>query len=148
MEQHTLVIREAHQEDIPTLTILMDQLGYPVSEDDLRRRFTALQDHQDYQTYVAEADGEVVGMIGLIHQMRFERDGTHVRIGALVVDENVRGGGIGRALLQAAEGWAGTMGARAMTLNSGNREERNGAHDFYRHMGYEAGSTGFVKPLQ
>lgn len=148
MEQHTLVIREVQQEDLQVVAVLMDQLGYPVSEEDLRSRFAALQEHPDYQAYIAESDGNVVGMIGLIQELRFERDGKHVRIGALVVDENYRGGGIGKALLQAAESWAGTVGARAMALNSGNREERTGAHAFYRHMGYTAGSTGFVKLIQ
>ncbi len=146
MEQ-TLVIREAHQEDIAALAVLMDELGYPVSEEDMNTRFLALQEHPDYQCYVAESDGEVIGMIGLIRELRFERDGVHVRIGSLVVREQQRGGGIGKALILAAEGWAGSVGARALALNSGNREERTGAHDFYRHLGYEATSTGFVKRI-
>ncbi len=147
MEQHTLVIREAKQEDIPSLTVLMDQLGYPVTEEDFHTRFNALQEHSDYQMYVAESDGEIVGTIGLIKELRFERDGMHVRVGALVVDDRYRGSGIGRALLLAAEGWAGTVGAHALTLNSGNREERTGAHEFYRHLGFTGTSTGFVKRL-
>ncbi|ANF98127.1 GNAT family N-acetyltransferase [Paenibacillus bovis] len=146
MEQ-TLVIREAHQEDIAALAVLMDELGYPVSEEDMNTRFLALQEHPDYQCYVAEADGEVIGMIGLIRELRFERDGVHVRIGSLVVREQHRGGGIGKALILAAEGWAGSVGARALALNSSNREERTGAHDFYRHLGYEGTSTGFVKRI-
>ncbi len=148
MEQHTLVMREAKQEDIPRLVVLMDQLGYPVTEEDFRTRFAPIQEHSDYQTYVAESDGEVVGMIGLIKEMRFERDGIHVRVGSLVVDDRYRGSGIGRALLLAAEGWAGTVGAHALALNSGNREERTVAHAFYRHLGFTGTSTGFVKLLQ
>ncbi|WP_322923876.1 GNAT family N-acetyltransferase [Paenibacillus campi] len=147
MDQQTLIIREAKQEDVQALVDLMEQLGYPVTEDAFRNRFAALQEHEDYQMYIAESDGQVVGTIGLIRELRFERDGVHVRVGSLVVDEQYRGSGIGRSLLLAAEGWAGTVGARAMALNSGNREERTGAHNFYRHLGYTGTSTGFVKLL-
>lgn len=147
MDNHTVVIREAHQQDISTLIILMEQLGYPTTEEAIKVRVEALQQHEDYQMFVAEVDEQVIGMIGLIRELRFERDGVHVRIGSLVVDEQHRGSGIGHSLIQAAEGWAGSVGAQAIALNSGNRDERAGAHQFYRKLGFEGLSTGFVKKL-
>ncbi|MDQ0270565.1 hypothetical protein [Cytobacillus purgationiresistens] len=38
-------------------------------------------------------------------------------------------------------------GAEAIALNSGNREERKAAHQFYKDNGYEIKSSGFVKKL-
>lgn len=147
MDNHTVVIREAHQQDISALIILMEQLGYPTTEEAIKVRLDALQQHEDYQIFVAEVDEQVIGMIGLIRELRFERDGVHVRVGSLVIDEQQRGNGIGRSLMQAAEGWAGSVGAQAIALNSGNRYEREGAHAFYRKLGFEGLSTGFVKKL-
>ncbi|MFD2444155.1 GNAT family N-acetyltransferase [Bacillus sp. CGMCC 1.16607] len=64
---------------------------------------------------------------------------------AFVVDSAYRGKGVGRKLLQEAESWAVEQGAIEIGLNSGNREERKIAHQFYFNMGYEGKSTGFSK---
>ncbi len=147
MNNHTVIIREAHQQDIKPLVGLMEQLGYPTTEEVFKVRIDALEQHSDYQIFVAEVEEQVVGMIGLIRELRFERDGVHVRIGSIVVDEQYRGAGIGHSLVQAAEGWAASVGAQAIALNSGNRDERSGAHEFYRKLGFAGLSTGFVKKL-
>ena len=47
----------------------------------------------------------------------------------------------------AVEDWAKKNDCIAITLNSGNREERIAAHNFYKNLGYIGKSTGFSKSL-
>jgi GNAT superfamily N-acetyltransferase len=70
-----------------------------------------------------------------------------LRIMALVVDSRYQGRGIGKALVEEAEHWAKRQGAVAVALNSGNREQRQGAHRFYLKQGYVKKSVGFFKSL-
>ncbi len=141
-------IRSAGIHDIKALTLLMEQLGYPTTEDKMMQRFQALAANPSYHTLVAEVDGYVVGMAGLCHSLFYEHDGCYVRIVAFVVDSNYRRKGIGQKLLEAIEYWAVEQDASALVLNSGNREERIAAHHFYRQQGFEGKSTGFSKPLK
>jgi len=138
-------IREATINDIPELVILMNQLGYPTAIDNMKSRFNAILSNASYHTLVAEFDGNVVGMAGLCTNLFYEHDGSYVRIVAFVVDSNYRRKGIGEKLIQQAEKWAKEQGAIAIGLNSGNREERKDAHQFYIDMGYQDKSIGFTK---
>ncbi|MDQ0862282.1 GNAT family N-acetyltransferase [Bacillus sp. V2I10] len=140
-------IREATINDVPKLVSLMDQLGYPTSVDRFKLRFNAIAANPNYHTLVAELDGKVVGMAGLCTSLFYEYDGSYVRIIAFVVDSNYRRKGIGEKLIQQAENWAREQGAISIGLNSGNREERKGAHQFYLNMGYKDKSIGFSKNL-
>ncbi|MCM3412696.1 GNAT family N-acetyltransferase [Metabacillus litoralis] len=140
-------IREAKINDVPDLVLLMEQLGYPTSVDNFKIRFNAIVANPSYHTLVAELDGEIIGMAGLCSSLFYEYDGTYIRIVAFIVDTNHRRKGIGKKLIQEAENWAKEQGAIAIGLNSGNREERKNAHQFYLNMGYKDKSIGFSKSL-
>lgn len=64
----------------------------------------------------------------------FERTGRWARIESLVVDEALRGTGVGKALLQAAEALAERWECLAVEVTSLRR--RTGAHAFYQRTGY------------
>jgi GNAT superfamily N-acetyltransferase len=140
-------IREAKINDVPDLVLLLEQLGYPTSVDNFKIRFNAIVANPSYHTLVAELDGEIVGMAGLCSSLFYEYDGSYVRVVAFVVDTNHRRKGISKKLVQEAENWAKEQGAIAIGLNSGNREERKNAHQFYLNMGYKDKSIGFSKSL-
>lgn len=139
-----MVIRRASSKDINDLTSLMEQLGYPTSVEQMRVRFEETPNHY---TLVAEYDGKVVGMIGFHTGVLYNSDGIYARVIAFVVDSNYRNKGIGRRLLSEAEKYAKNLDADGIGLNSGNRAERENAHQFYKKMGYCVKSTGFVKRL-
>ncbi|WP_338541086.1 GNAT family N-acetyltransferase [Paenibacillus tundrae] len=143
-----ITIRHSSPDDLPDLVTLMDQLGYPTTYADMLERYTYLASDPSYTTLVAELHGRAVGMIGLQTFYMYEQSGRHCRIAALVIHKQYRGSGIGRQLIQAAEHWASAQGIETVSLNSGNRPERQVAHEFYAQMGYTAGSTGFSKRLQ
>jgi GNAT superfamily N-acetyltransferase len=140
-------IRKATLHDIPSLTSLMGELGYPTTVLEMEIRFKNIESNPSYHTLVAEHEGHVVGMIGLMSAFYYEKTGIYVRIVALVVNSQYRKMGIGRALIEEAENWARKQGAIGIVLNSGNREERKEAHQFYIRRGYEGKSIGFYKSL-
>ena len=74
-----------------------------------------------------------------------ERDDPIARVTALVVDESVRGLGIGRALLGRLEERARASGCDRIDLTS--RYDREEAAAFYRRMAFEDTSLRFVKGL-
>ena len=143
-----VTVRNIMRDDYPYLSLLMGELGYPASSGEIESRFYKISHHDDYQSLVAvTGDNEVAGFIGLIKNHYFEHNGCYVRVGALVVGEKFRNLGIGKKLIQEAENWAAYIGATAILLNSGNREERLGAYAFYQKMGFVVKSHGFVKYL-
>lgn len=79
--------------------------------------------------------------------LAYEFDGIYVRLLAFVVKSNQREKGVGKMLLNACEKWAIKEGAKTIALNSGNRQEREVAHLFYKRNGFEGKSTGFIKKL-
>jgi len=140
-------IRKAASEDIKELASLMGELGYPTTLEQMKVRFHNIEGASDHYTLVAGYKGRIVGMIGFHTGFLYSEDGIYVRIIALVVDSSVRSKGIGKLLLAEAENYARKLGANGIVLNSGNRSEREHAHQFYKNMGYSAKSTGFVKSL-
>lgn len=140
-------IRKATSQDIDKLASLMGELGYPTTREQMHIRFHNIEAAPDHYTLVADYEGEIVGMIGFHTGFSYNDDGIYARIIALVVDSNYRSKGIGKLLLTEAENCARNLGATGIGLNSGNRSERERAHQFYKDRGYSAKSTGFVKSL-
>ena len=138
-------IRDAREGDIPQLTILMAELGYPTTDEHVSVRFASVSKHPDYRTLVITDNDIAIGMAGLAKGIWYEKDGTFVRILAFVVSEDYRGKGIGKLLIASVEEWARELGANSVILSSGNRDERIGAHIFYQNLGYEIKSSGFIK---
>lgn len=120
--------------DAAAVAALVTQLGYSSDAAQVRARVAHLKDHADIRGLVAEQDGRVVGMIGLMVFPAFHRDGLHGYVTALVVDEALRGGGIGAALLQAGEDWFRQRGVARVNLTTALYRED--AHGFYEKRGY------------
>ena len=144
----TITIRTVQLTDYEDLAELMQELGYPTTPSDLENRFKLLQDHEDYEALVAVKDGCVIAFAGLCKAYAFEFTGMYVRLLAFVVSSKQRNKGIGKLMLKACENWAMEKGAAAITLNSGNREERKAAHGLYKKNCYLAKSIGFSKKLE
>ena len=141
------MISKAIQEDVDQLAVLMGVLGYPTTTDEMEHRFSKIHANSSYNTKVAEKDGVIVGMIGMMLGFHYEKNENYVRIVALVVDSNYRKQGIGEKLMKQAEEWAKEQGGNRIVLNSGNRNERDDAHEFYTRRGFEGKATGFYKAL-
>jgi GNAT superfamily N-acetyltransferase len=141
------VIREFSFRDIDAITELMSDLGNPASKLQMQKRMEIISSNPMYYTLVAELDDKVVGMVGLRQLYSYESDNPVVQISALVTKAEYRGLGIGKELMKQAEKWAKENGANAIVLTSGNRPEREVAHQFYKHLGYSVSGFRFSKIL-
>ena len=91
--------------------------------------------------FVAETQGRMVGMLTL--GWYDAPSGRKAWIEDVVVDATARGGGIGRALVEAARGLALKIGADRLLLTSNPR--RTAARALYRKCGFnEAETSVFV----
>ena len=147
MQDKQINIREAEMTDIFALTELMNELGYDTTIDEMKIRFTSIQNHDDYKTFIATSNTQVVGMVGMTKNYFYEQNGIYIRVVALVINYGFRQNGIGRKLMEASENWAREVGADTILLNCGNREERTIARQFYQTLGYQIKSSGFIKKL-
>jgi N-acetylglutamate synthase-like GNAT family acetyltransferase len=140
-------IRHAQLTDAEAIAQLINQLGYPTSVEQMKRRLESLEREKNYRTLVAVSDQLVVGVLGMSTNLFWEQDGSYVRVQVLIASESHRGQGIGKLLIQNCEAWAKEMNASAIYLNCGNRAERERAHFFYQQIGFVHKSSGYVKTL-
>jgi N-acetylglutamate synthase-like GNAT family acetyltransferase len=133
-ETSSLTIRLARLEDAEALAKLADQLGYPSTVEQVRRRFETLAEKSDENAvFVAETEGKIIGWVH-VHLYNLLVDDPETEIGGLVVDESVRGQHIGEKLMQAAEAWTLEKGCSSVYLRSNVIRTR--AHEFYKRLGY------------
>ena len=136
-------IREAVAGDREAVAALLGELGYPVAADEVARRLEALRGRDDLATFVAEAEGAVVG-VGSVHVFPLlHADAPLGLITALVVTEGARGGGAGRELVEALEGFARSRGCTRIAVTTAGH--RAGAHAFYERLGYQHTGRRYVK---
>lgn len=142
------LIRQAHLADVPALLPLYEELGYPLTENELTDQLALLLNHPDYGLLVIEQDGELLGFLGYAKLYYFERSGHYYRILALVVAEQVRRKGLAGRLLDTLKAQASSDGASALALNSGIGANRQPAHAFYQDYGFSQSSLGFGLALK
>lgn len=128
-------IRLAHPTDAAAVNELLRQLGYP--QEGLATtasRIRTWAGDASSAAYVADADGNVLGLVAVHVCPFFERTGSWGRIVALVVSEQARCQGVGGQLVAAAQSFAASRGCVRMEVTSA--DQRHDAHDFYRRRGY------------
>lgn len=131
----TLRTRLAIDDDAPRIVTLLSQLGYDTPLEIVRRNIALSTAQGDDAAFVAlDADGQIVGCIGLHALTMFHLAGRLGRITALVVEENVRGSGVGHALMAAAHAWFRERGCEKFEVTSS--DHRVAAHRFYARHGY------------
>ena len=100
--------------------------------------------------FVAEKEGPLVGFVHVV--VRDSRDipilvpRRYAFIDSISVREELRGTGIGRALMEKAHEWAVSMGATEMELNV--FEFNVDAVAFYRKLGYRTVCREMNRPLE
>jgi GNAT superfamily N-acetyltransferase len=140
-----LVIRDLTLDDYRALKFLLDELGYPSTEAEVKERLNNIIPDKNFKTLLAEVQGKVVGFIGLSKSYAYERNGCYVRIMALVVAREYRNMGIGTQLVAKAEEWAKQNGASLIVLSSGL--QRLEAHKFYESKGFRKKGYSFIKKI-
>jgi GNAT superfamily N-acetyltransferase len=141
----SLRVREAEPGDLEAITDLIGQLGYPSAPEAVAGRLERVAADPNSWVYVAVEDEQVVGAASVHVMSILERDHPIARVTAMVVDESIRGGGVGGALLERLEETARAAGCDKIDLTT--RYAREGAAAFYRHRGFKDTSLRFVKDL-
>jgi ribosomal protein S18 acetylase RimI-like enzyme len=135
-------VRSCRSADLPAVLDLMQQLGeiaHSRTEYQLQG-FEQMAREMDkypevYLNLVAECDGRVAGFLSLMFYKTFlHRVGTAL-INELVVDEKVRGAGIGGALLQRAKEEA--LARHMDELEVCTDRDNLAAQQFYRTHGFD-----------
>lgn len=133
-----MIIRDARPSDVAAVHRLIGQLADAPDDAEFRRRFARTSAADGHRIIVAEAEGEVVGVLHVFERPALEKPCEAV-VQALVVDGTRRSAGVGEALMREAEAWATGRGLSSAALYS--RVDRDRAHAFYERIGYRRKGT-------
>ncbi len=129
----SIFIREASNEDVPAITDLTGQLGYPVTEDDARSTLSFILKNNRETIFVALLDEKVIGWIGVFKSVHLA-SGFICEIGGLVVDAGHHRKGIGQQLMEQARQWSKKQGSETLLVRA--NVKRKQAHQFYQQLGF------------
>ncbi|PTU87764.1 GNAT family N-acetyltransferase [Staphylococcus pasteuri] len=147
MNIYTRLFKESDFEKLEELMKLYDDLGYPTSKNDLKKRLTYIYNHADYYILLLIKNDEIIGLSGMCKMLFYEKSGEYMRILAFVINSKYRNSGFGKILLNDSERLSKQLNCKAITLNSGNRNERIQAHRLYSKNGFSSNTKGFTKKL-
>ncbi|WP_371345927.1 N-acetyltransferase family protein [Ancylobacter sp. IITR112] len=149
-EAGAVLIEPAARADLPAIVAILARetlLGVRDSADpadfaDYARAFDEIAADPRATLYVARLDGRVVGTFQLVFFRALLRHGmllAHAE--AVQVDPEVRGRGVGAAMMEFAIAEARRRGAGSLQLAS--NKQRLDAHRFYERAGFEKRLDGF-----
>jgi GNAT superfamily N-acetyltransferase len=130
------VIREARTDEAPALAAAYEWLFAPPgtrpdgwSAARATTRLARLVDAEDATMFVADVDGEIVGICSVYLDIESVRFGQRAWVEDLAVHPDHRSAGHGKALMDAAKDWGRERGATHFELDSS--VARADAHRFY-----------------
>ncbi len=138
-EPRSYSLRLALPQDAHEIARLSTELGYPANEPEMKDRLALLLSSPTELVVVAETKkGHLLGWIAASQRILLEY-GARVEIVGLIVDQQARRLGLGRALIAAAEGWALEQGTPVISVHS--NIVRPDSHPFYERLGYRREKT-------
>jgi GNAT superfamily N-acetyltransferase len=143
-EPPRLRIRTADSVDSEAISLLLAELGYEVTPDDVAERLVRLGRGGE-PLLLARQGEETLGCLTWHVTPNIHRQWPVGRITLLVVAASARRRGIGRALLKAAEERMIQRGCGLVEVTS--NVKRRGAHAFYTKLGFERTSHRFARPI-
>ena len=140
-----LQIRQATGADADAIARLLGQLGYPTENASVPGRLDRLMGHHRAAVLLAQRGDEVVGLASVHILSVLNRPRDVAWLTALVVDESVRGSGVGRRLVEAVEDFARRSDCERLSVTT--QEHRTDARTFYSRVGLEPTGRRFGKTL-
>ena len=139
------MIRPAMEKDHAAALHLMLQLSsHPFTKEQFRECYLYHLNH--HTVLICEQAGVVCGLGVLSIHYPLHFSGKCAEIDNLIVDETVRGQGVGKELLSAMEQIAIAHGCVRLEVSSGRW--RKDAHRFYQREGFENTHLKLTKPLE
>ncbi len=127
-------IRDAEERDAPAIAALCGQLGYPTPTESVVPRIDRLREYAQARVIVAVVEGSPVGLATIHLRHMINHEAPIGQLTLLVVDERVRGQGVGRVLVAESEAWARARGCKRFVVTTALR--RTEAHAFYEKLGF------------
>jgi len=137
-------IREMKIEDAESIAALSGQFGYPSSSSEIRERMLQLKEFPDNCGFVAIFKKEIIGWIHVMLSVRIESSPFY-EISGLVVDENIRGKGIGTQLVNEVKKWCYRKEIHKLRVRC--NITRIKSHDFYLKLGFHETKTSKIFDL-
>ena len=131
-------IRSLNEDDAASMCELNRQLGYEAGVPEMKQRMEQLGKTGGHWLQGAQIADRLAGFIHFYLRPSIET-GAGLVVQSLVVDEAIRGRGLGRILLGEAEAMARELSLASVGLAS--RVEREDAHAFYIRQGYTVSAT-------
>ena len=128
-----IVCKEFEEKYVEQVSSLLSQLGYNVNVDELPNRIKSIRENNKGTVLLAIEEEKVVGCIHIMIVSRLA-EGTCGEVVSLVVDESMRGKGIGKFLLEESIKWLKERGQTKVRIRCNSIREE--AHKFYSHLGY------------
>lgn len=156
-----MIIRMAEKSDIPDIEKLLRQicmvhyegrpdLFKPYKQKYYRNDLEEMLDNDNMPLFVAVEGCRVLGyalcQVEIVKDDNVCVDRKTLYLDDLCVDENIRGGGIGKKILEHIERYAKKSGFNDLTLNVWECNEK--ARKFYDRMGYAPVKTKMEKILK
>jgi GNAT superfamily N-acetyltransferase len=140
-------LRSLREGDFPAASRLVAEMGahrspLPDRMDAVERAYREIVRRSTDASLLAERDSTAVGICTVEIRSTLRRQAPEAWIPELVVTEQSRGQGIGRALLEGALQGARERGAARVALESG--PQRPTAQSLYRSMGFEPAGSVFT----
>ena len=129
-------IREAKACDAEQLILLLSQMGYVLTLEEMQARIEAFK-IKYHRLLVIEDANHLIATIAFGCYELLRLAGSCCHIDALVVDEQHRGKGLGKQLVRLAEEYAIAHGANTVELISANHRKKDGTHAFYTSLAYD-----------
>ncbi len=121
-------IEPSHYEQV---VALLNQLGYDVPLSELANRIKQISNNREKVFVAVDDDGRVVGCVHALIDTRLA-GGTFGEIVSLVVDESIRGKGVGKGLIEEAAAWLKLNGMTRLRVRCNSI--RQDTHKFYEHL--------------
>jgi GNAT superfamily N-acetyltransferase len=143
-----LTFRDATRHDAVALARLCTQLGHPAAADDMPRRVAGLAADWNACAIVAESSqlADLVALATVHIRTTLNHAAPLAQLTLLVVDERVRGTGVGRAIVEEAERWARARGCKRLIVTTALR--RTDAHAFYERIGFTHTGRRYAKDFE
>ena len=140
-------IREIRAQDCPAVAALWrEELNVASATDEhVKRTYEKMKSDGRYCTYVAAADGKIVGFITIVEVLSFDEPEGYVKMNGIAVLPEYRRRGIGTQLIFRAGQAARERGVSSVGMASSFRREKN--YPLYESLGYRKSAYWFCKDL-